>query len=50
MMVQDASSPPVMLLSRELRRKGRMLVRVSTVSPLGVGLFVVVLVDWDGLQ
>jgi hypothetical protein len=50
MMVQDASSPSVMLLSRELRRKDRMLVRVSTVSPLGVGLFVAVLVNWDTLR
>jgi hypothetical protein len=50
MMVQDASSPGVVLLSRELRWKDRMLVRLSTVGPLGVGLFVVVLVNWDVLR
>ena len=50
MMVRDASSPRVMPFSRELRRKDRMLVRVSTDCPLGVGLFVALPADWDSLR
>ena len=49
-MVQDASPPGVMLLLRELRWKGSMLVRVVTVRPSRDGLFAVLLVDLDSLR
>jgi len=50
MMVQVASSPGVMLLLRELRRKDRMLVRMLTVRPSRDGLFAALLTDLDSRQ